>query len=302
MGLMSNLRNATDILRHVRGPGALVDAVRQKPARVLNEGPAAAQPEMAKVDASGIAEKLRSLRDNLKAAVLSADGRIDYAQLRGHDVLNELRRTTPLLNSVTPEHLPSDEERNAFFINVYNVLALDGVLALEIERSVMELPAFFGSIAYRIGGELFTPDDIENGVCRCNSPHPFTKKRPFAPNDARLAFCPSKLDPRVHAALVCASKSCPAVRFYEAEKLDAQLDQATHVYVNAGTTVSHAKKEVWLPITFDYYGEDFGGPAHVLDFVAGYAEGELLESVKHAQSNDYRIRFSRYDWSLNSVA
>ncbi len=300
MGLMSNLRNATDILRHVRGPGALVDAVRQKPARVLNDGPAAAtQPE---VDASSVAQRLRSLRDNLKAAVLSPDGRIDYAQLQGHDVLDELRQTTPLLNSVTPEHLTSDEERNAFFINIYNVLALDGVLALEIKRSVMELPAFFGSIAYRIGGELFTPDDIENGVCRCNSPHPFTKKKLFAPNDSRLAYCPSKLDPRVHSALVCASKSCPAVRFYEADKLDAQLDQATHVYVNAGTTVNHEKKEVWLPITFDYYGDDFGGPARLLDFVTGYAEDELLESVKRAKADDYRIRFSRYDWSLNGVA
>ena len=300
MRLISNLRNATDILRHVRGPGALVDAVRHKDPRVLNDGPA---PQgQGNVDASSIAQSLRSLRDNLKAAVLSSDGRIDYEQLRGHDVLDELRRTTPLLNSVAPEQLPSDAERNAFFINIYNVLALDGVLALEIKRSVMELPAFFSAIAYRIGGQLFTPDDIENGVCRCNSRHPFTKKRLFAPGDPRLEYCPRVLDPRVHAALVCASKSCPAVRFYEADKLDTQLEQATHVYVNAGATVNHPKKEVWLPITFDYYGEDFGGPGRLLDFVANYAEGVLHDDVKRAQANDYRIRFSRYDWSLNSVA
>jgi hypothetical protein len=308
MRLISNLRNATDILRHVRGPGALVDAVRHKAPRVLNDGPApkpttkngADNPDG--LDASAVAQRLRTLRDNLKGSVLSSDGRIDYAALAGHEVLEELRATTPLLNAVTADAFTTDAERNAFFINIYNVLALDGVLALEIKRSVMELPAFFGSIAYRIGGELFTPDDIENGVCRCNAPHPFTKKKLFAPGDPRLAFCPKTLDPRIHAALVCASKSCPAVRFYEAEKLDEQLEQATLVYVNAGTLVNHEKKEVSLPITFDYYGEDFGGAANLLKFVSQYAEGPLLDDVKRAEANDYRVRFSRYDWSLNSVA
>jgi len=51
------------------------------------EGAAAASPS--EVDASCVAERLRSLGDNLKAAVLSPDGRIDYAQLRGHGVLDE---------------------------------------------------------------------------------------------------------------------------------------------------------------------------------------------------------------------
>ena len=299
MGLLSDLRNATDILRHVRGPGALVDAVRHRAPRILNDGPASADLDL---NATAIAQRLRSLRDNLKAAVLSPDGRIDYATLGQHEVLEELRSTTPLLKSVQPEQLPTDAERNAFFINIYNVLALDGVLALEIKRSVMELPSFFGSIAYRIGDEVFTPDDIENGVCRCNSPHPFTKKKLFAPDDPRLAYCPETLDARIHAALVCASKSCPAVRFYEADKLDDQLDQATRVYVEGGTVVNHEKKEVWLPITFDYYKADFGGPGRLLNFVGEFAEGTLLDDIKRAEANDYRVRFSRYDWSLNSVA
>lgn len=297
MGLFSNLRNAGNVLRHVRGPGALVQLVRHPPPKILNSSGAPGGD----VSPERVAAKLRDLRSSLKASVLSPTGDINYVALKEERALQELRSTTPLLKSVGADTLPTEDEKKAFFINVYNVLCLDGVLALDIKKSVMELPLFFSSIAYQIGDSCFTPDEIENGILRGNRAHPFTKKALFSPGDPRLSYCVSKLDPRIHAALVCASKSCPAVRFYEASALETQLENATLLYVNGSTTVDSSRKEVWLPMTYDYYSADFGGAKGTLAFVQRYAEGALKTAVQTAIAEDYRVRFSRYDWSLNQV-
>ena len=40
---------------------------------------------------------------------------------------------------------------------------------------VMELPSFFGVVAYRVGDHVVTLDEIENGILRRNAPHPVSK-------------------------------------------------------------------------------------------------------------------------------
>jgi hypothetical protein len=296
-----NLRDAGDILRRARSPVELARALvpnQWLARRVLNEGPVAGPA----ASASEVAEALRKLRNALEQEALDEHGQVDYAKLRGSATYVELAKTSELLRSVDPAAMSEDASRIAFWINLYNVLAIHGVLALGIRESVMEIPSFFGVVAYRVGEHVLTLDEIENGVLRRNAPHPATKARLFDDDDPRLALCPSCIEPRIHAALVCASTSCPPVAFYEASKLDAQLDLAALNYVASDVEIDDAARVVRVPITFRYYESDFGRRAGVLLFLLAHARGAQHEALKAAFDAGYALDYHRYDWSLNAMA
>ena len=295
-----NLRDAGDILRRARSPVELARVLvpnRWLARRVLNEGPGTASG----ASASEAAEALRKLSNELKQEALDERGQVDYAKLRGSATYVALARTSELLRSVDPAEMSEDSARIAFWINLYNVLAIHGVLALGIRESVMEIPSFFGVVAYRVGEHVLTLDEIENGVLRRNAPHPATKTRLFDDDDPRLALCPSRLEPRIHAALVCASTSCPPVAFYEASKLDAQLDLAALNYVASDVEIDDEARVVRVPITFRYYESDFGRLAGVRVFLLEHARGAQREALQAAFDAGYALDYHRYDWSLNAI-
>ena len=150
-------------------------------------------------------EALRKLGNALKVEAIDDDGKVDYERLRGSRTFAELEGMSRSLHDVDPRDLSDDASVIAFWINLYNVLAIHAVIALDIRASVMEMPSFFGVVAYRVGDFVLTLDEIENGVLRRNAPHPVTKARLFDDDDPRLALCPGHVDARIHAALVCAS-------------------------------------------------------------------------------------------------
>lgn len=296
-----NIRDAGDILRRARNPAELAKALLPKQwltRRVLNDDPAASSA----ASPSEIAEALRKLRNQLKAEALDENGQVDYTKLRTSPTFAAMKATSGLLQAVDPGDMSDDDSRIAFWINLYNVLAIHGVLELGIRESVMEIPSFFGVVAYRVGDFVLTLDEIENGVLRRNAPHPATSARLFGDDDPRLGLCPSHVDPRIHAALVCASTSCPPVAFYEASKLNDQLDLASRNYVASDVEVDDALRLVRLPITFRYYQSDFGRIQGVRVFLLKYAQGEQRSALEAAFAAGYSFDYHRYDWSLNSMA
>ena len=161
----------------------------------------------------------------------------------------------------------------------------------------MEDPTFFSRVAYRVGGLDYTLDDIENGALRRNALPPLGSTPLFDANDPRRLAMPSSVDPRIHAALVCASASCPAVRFYEPDTLDEQLDAASRAYVNGEVEVDDDGRRIVLPLAFRYDEADFGGDEGARDFVRRYADEHLSRRLERAA--DYRLDYARYDWRLN---
>jgi len=297
---LRNLRDAGDILRRARNPAELARALVPNAwltRKVLNSR---APRSSEAVSGREAVEALRMLGNALKVEAIGEDGQVDYEKLRGSASFASLEETSRLLHRVDPRELADDDSRIAFWINLYNVLAIHGVIALDIRKSVMELPSFFGVVAYRVGDFVVTLDEIENGVLRRNAPHPAKKSRLFDDDDPRLALCPSHVDARIHAALVCASTSCPPVAFYEAEKLDAQLDAAADLYVATDVEVDEAERVVRLPITFRYYQSDFGREAGVKLFLLNHSDGPQHEALEAALDAHYPLTYQRYDWSLNS--
>ncbi len=298
---LRNLRDAGDILRRARNPSELAKALvpnRWLERKVLNEDAVSSSG----ASPTDVAQALRALGNRLKVDAIDDGGQVDYEKLQGSDTFRDLKRTAGLLRGVDFSALSDDDRRIAFWINVYNVLAIHGVIALGVRESVMEVPSFFGVVAYRVGDFVLTLDEIENGVLRRNAAHPATKKRLFGDEDPRLDLCPSHVDPRIHAALVCASTSCPPVAFYEAAKLDAQLEAATLNYVAADVEVDDAAKVVRVPITFKYYQSDFGRLAGVKIFLVDHARGAQREAFERAFEAGYGLDYHRYDWSLNAMA
>ncbi|MGB5812811.1 MAG: DUF547 domain-containing protein, partial [Polyangiales bacterium] len=272
MSWKRNLRDASDVLRRSRNPSELIKGLVPKQwlsRHVLNDTTTSAHT----LEASEVAASLRRLRNLLKTQAIALNGHVDYAGLRGSSTFAEMQEVSAMLRSVDLGTLADDAIRIAFWTNIYNVLAIHGVLALEIRDSVMEIPSFFGTVAYDVGGFVVTLDEIENGILRRNAPHPATGVPLFQEGDLRLSLCPSRVDPRIHAALVCASTSCPPVAFYDAEHLDSQLDAATRGYIAADVLVDEAARRVMLPITFRYYESDFGGPDGIWGFLLRYTEG-----------------------------
>jgi hypothetical protein len=296
-----NLRDAGDILRRARSPAELVRALAPNEwlaRKVLNDEAVTA----AGASPTEVAEALRKLRNDLKREAFDDNGQVDYTKLRTSPTFEEMKKASGLLQAIDPAEMTDDATRIAFWINLYNVLAIHGVLALGIRASVMEIPSFFGVVAYRVGDFVLTLDEIENGVLRRNAPHPATGSRLLDDDDPRLALCPSRVDPRIHAALVCASTSCPPVAFYEASKLDEQLELATLNYVASDVEVDDANRTVRVPIIFRYYQSDFGRTAGVRLFLVEHARDAQRDALEAAFEAGYALDYHRYDWSLNSIA
>ncbi len=258
---------------------------------------------MAPAPASEIAAALRSITRCLEAEALANDGRgVGYASLAASPTYAALVDTSRSLRALHLPELARDPSAQAFWINLYNVLVIHGVVALGIRRSVMEVPSFFGTVAYRVGDLLFTPDEIENGILRANARHPATGLRPFASGDPRLDFAMPAADPRIHAALVCAAKACPPIAFYDGDRIDEQLALAARTFVTHDTEVDERARAVRLSILYRYYADDFGGEPGVRRFLLAHAEGTLHSALERALHHRFTLAHRRYDWTLNAIA
>lgn len=297
MGLKDGLK----MLRQIRGPMEMVNMAlprHMRKQRLLNDG----QPN-ADAPTSGleVIRALKGLRNELKGQAYVDQGAVNYKQLGQSDAYQTLKEVSRALVHIQPSDLSDDDEKIAFFINLYNVLMIHGVIALEIEHSVMEVPTFFSTVAYRIGDHIMTPDDIEHGVLRRNAPHPTSKKRVFETNDPRAVWMPTTLDPRLHMALVCVAQSCPPIGFYSAENLELQLDMASANYVNNGIIVDHEARTVTIAAIFIWYKADFGGDKGLLDFWSKHASEALVEDLAKSVEQQYQWKTAPYDWSLNTL-
>lgn len=261
-------------------------------------------PSVGSVDPDRLGRILTELRS--QAAVSRAEG-FDYDAVGRSPAYAAYRRHLFELRSFEPGELITRERRLAFWINLYNGLVLDAVIQWRIMRSVLELPGFFWRAAYTIGGLRYSANDIENGILRANAPHPVIPGAPFGKSDLRLKYRMDRIDPRIHFALVCASRSCPPVAFYNSECIDEQLDQATRTFVQGGRVkVEAARKRVRLSRIFQWYAVDFGahrlalgGRRELLRFITAYLQPD--EALRLAANNRWDIAFMRYDWSLNGL-
>jgi hypothetical protein len=252
-----------------------------------------------------LAADLRRAMDEMIVSAIDSQGMsVDYEGLRTSPAYLGFRREcSARLGEFKPQSLPSEAARRAFWINLYNVLILDAVIAFGVQRSVTEgwlgVLTFFRRAAYNVSGSRMSLDDIEHGILRGNKGHPFIPGAQFAAGDERLSWS-LPVVPRIHFALNCASLSCPPIQSYSPEQIDAQLDLAAHSFVDATVETSPDGSRVIVSEIFRWYADDFGGRQGVIDFLVRHLPEDDRRQILLDAGGSLRLGYTPYDWGLNN--
>ncbi|MFO0561359.1 MAG: DUF547 domain-containing protein [Polyangiales bacterium] len=214
---------------------------------------------------------------------------------RDRAALPEVCSLAAHLRSVDVRPMPSPA-RLAFWLNVYNALDRHAIVLGELRGSLVSKVGLFSKARYRIGAHALSLNEIEHGLLRMNRRPPLSVFRTLDERDERRAWAPSELDPRVHFALNCGARSCPAVRPYDAESVDAALEAATREYFALECSVDQRRATLTLPFLLRMYRADFGDERAMVAFAERYASEEIRSWI--ASTARVRVRFASYDWTI----
>ncbi len=228
-------------------------------------------------------------------------GGVDYHQLRLSPAFQEYKQMANALCAIRIEDIQAPEQKLAFWINIYNALVVHGIAELGIDRSVRDVSSFFKRIGYDIGGHWFSPDDIEHGILRGNRRKHLLASRPFGPKDPRQQYALSVIDPRIHFALVCGSKSCPPIGVYHEDQIDMQLDIATTNFIQSDVEVDRETGTLRVSKVFQWYQKDFGSRDEMIDFIVRYRMDEAEQTYLHLTRSYIKLQYLPYDWELNHI-
>ncbi|CAM0913664.1 unnamed protein product [Alopecurus aequalis] len=249
-----------------------------------------------------IASRLRKLSHAIFEAYVSEDGRhVEYRSIQGCEEFKRYIRTTEELQRVEISEL-AREEKLAFFINLYNMMAIHALVTCGHPAGPLDRKKFFGDFKYVIGGCAYSLSAIENGILRGNQRPPYNLVKPFGQKDQRSKVALSYPEPLVHFALVCGTKSGPALRCYSPGNIDKELMEAARDFVrNGGLIVDPEAKVASVSKILRWYNTDFGkNETEVLKHAANYLEPAASEQLLELLANtQLKVSYQPYDWSLN---
>jgi hypothetical protein len=194
-------------------------------------------------------------------------------------------------------------EQTAFWINTYNALTLQAILNhYPIEpsflrslffpkNSIRQIPGVWDSLQFLVVGRWMTLGHIEHQILRAQ----------FG-------------EPRIHMALVCASRGCPSLRNepFAGERLNDQLEDQVQRFLSNPEKfrIDRNGQRVYLSAIFKWFGTDFikgygpdrGFPGFgqtersVLSFISRHLNADDREDLGMGK---YKLEYLDYDWSLN---
>lgn len=227
------------------------------------------------------------------------NGSVDYAGLRADRRLEQLYATIAEVGPQTrPDLFEGEDYPVAYYVNAYNILTLLGVARSWPVESVHDIQGviepvdgfgFFFATRFRLDGERLNLYRLENHYLREKTG-----------------------DARIHAAINCASASCPTLygEPYRERGIQMALDQAAtrlvandeHVHLDIGN------KEVVLNEIFFWFESDFVNHASrvgfgddLLDWLINYANAQTAARLQQAQQEGWTVRSRPYDWSVNAI-
>ncbi len=172
----------------------------------------------------------------------------------------------------------------AFWINAYNAVTLKGILSeyptTSIIRHAAKLTGYniWHDLLLLVGGSEYSLDHMEHQILRKMN------------------------EPRIHFAIVCASRSCPKLRdeAYLPGKLSEQLEDNTKTFFSDSRNFQYdpANRRMELSKILKWFGSDFGsGESQLLSSIAGYLPTPAAQNF--ARSGRVRVFYLDYDWELN---
>jgi hypothetical protein len=202
------------------------------------------------------------------------------------------------LDGVDPRDLGDDRERIAYWLNAYNAALLRELSGRRPRRNLLLERRLFSRPIHSAGGHTYSLDQIEHGLLRRNRRPPYALRPTLRDGDPRLDAAPGRVDPRIHFALNCGARSCPAVHVYT-EDVDRELDAAARDYLAAETDLDESTGTLTLPGLTRFYRGDFGGPDGELEFALDHLPDQVAGPAR-GLGEGLRVRHSRYDWRMEA--
>ena len=217
--------------------------------------------------------------NNLLHKNVTEDGHVNYKGfIKDSLALNQYLK---LLASNPPnEKVWTRGEQMAYWINAYNAFTIKLITNYYPLKSIKDIGSSiqvpfintpWDMKFITIGKEKMDLNNIEHGILR--------KKYN---------------DPRIHMALVCASKSCPELlnEAYDPGRLDEQLNKQARVFLEDPKRNNIAAQSAQLSMIFNWYSMDFKKDGRSLnDFINTHSPKKI--------KGDTKITYLEYDWSLN---
>lgn len=168
------------------------------------------------------------------------------------------------------------DERAATLINAYNASTIAWMLGQYPIASIRKTSHPFDERRHEVGGRKVSLDDIEHGTLR-----------------PEFGF-------RIHAAISCASRSCPPLsrEAWETAGFSQRLDAAMRSWL-AREDLNRflpERRKAEISAVFKWFAEDFekaGGLKKTLEQFAPDRYRDFLSG------GDYSISYLSYDWGLN---
>jgi len=171
--------------------------------------------------------------------------------------------------------LQGQNEKLAFYINAYNILAIKMVLDHWPVKSIKDAGSLFSSVwkkdVGKINQKTTSLHKVEHEILR------------------KMA------EPRIHMAIVCASVSCPDLRNepYTSQKLSNQLDDQTQQFLkNDKKGLKLDGNTIIISKIFDWFEDDFDNQGGVKAFIRKFRE-DLPANIKIDADLSY-------NWNLNN--
>lgn len=238
--------------------------------------------------------------DAALASCVTDSGRVDYDRLR--EAPHNLESYAAHLARVSPESHPllfeTGEQRLAYWINAYNALAM----LLALDHPGTPSVRLLDSPAGLLPGAVFLTRRFLLGR-RWLSLHAI-EQRALGSGDLR-----------VHFALNCASRGCPALpkRAFSAATLDLELDAATRRFLASPDhlAVDATTRTVQLSPLFSWHERAFRndlprdlpldrriGRRGLVSWVEPWVDDGVRAALRG--TGPWTVTFFEWDWSLNS--
>lgn len=231
------------------------------------------------------------LKKHVKWLPDNKQSRVAYAGFKADRA--ELKQVLDSMSAVSKATFDgwTREQQMAFLINAYNAFTIElvltgypGVKSIKDLGSLIQSP--WKKKFFTLLGQNQNLDWIEHEQLR-----------------------PRYADPRLHAAIVCASIGCPALRpeAFTAAKLDAQLEDGMQRFLGDRTRNRYKDGKLEVSQIFKWFREDFEkghkGFATVQDVFARYAAqlADQPEGQAALRAKTVPIGYLDYDWSLNDA-
>ncbi len=175
-------------------------------------------------------------------------------------------------------------EQYAYWINLYNMETVSLILKNYPVSSITKIKSgYFGFGPWNeklltVEGTELSLNDIEHRILR-----------------------PIWNDPRIHAAVNCASISCPNLLQapFNAKNINQQLNKSFRAFINSPKGLTIKGETLELSEIFKWYAVDFGDNNQDLKtFITYYLPSKALQN-KVLSADD--ITYQKYNWDLNEV-